>query len=166
MFCSKCGAADQSADSYCRRCGEWLPDTQHLGRRRGRLKIRTPEQRNRRMRILEVLSFLAALSSAVIIGAVVAGKLDKSALVIALDLSIVTAVYQIVNFIIGYGLQKRLKPGRDEADKDSELKAAGDSFQLRQADTSGLIQPASITENTTALLEPSPRRVPEQRVGE
>ena len=32
MFCSKCGAADQSADSYCKRCGEWLPDTARLAK--------------------------------------------------------------------------------------------------------------------------------------
>src|SRR5438270_13147191 len=66
MFCSKCGAADQSADSYCKRCGEWLPDTTRLGRRRGRIRARTPEQRHQKMRIIEAMSALAARSSAVI----------------------------------------------------------------------------------------------------
>jgi|SRR5689334_20526398 len=163
MFCSKCGAADQSADSYCKRCGEWLPDTSHLGRRRGRLRARTPEQRNQRMRILEAVSFLAALSSAVIIGAVLAGKLDKPSLVIALDLSVVTAVFQAVTFAIGYGLQKRLKQGRDDEDKQAALKAENDRLRLGQAETGNLAQPASITESTTALLEPVPRRAPEPK---
>lgn len=155
MFCPKCGAADQSVDSYCKRCGEWLPDTSHLGRRRGRLTRRTPEQRNQKMRLLEAASFLAALSSAFIIGAYFSGKLEKPALVIALDLSVITAVFQIVNFIIGRSLQKRLKQGRDEAEKDVALQPAGERFQLKQADTSSLVQPASVTENTTAILEPT-----------
>lgn len=158
MFCPKCGAADQSVDSYCKRCGEWLPDTSHLGRRRGRLTTRTPEQRNRKMRVLEAASFLAALTSAFIIGAYFSGKLEKPALVIALDLSVITAIFQIVNFIIGRSLQKRLKQGRDDAEREVALKPASERFQLQQADTSSLVQPASVTENTTAILEPIPRR--------
>ena len=158
MFCPKCGAADQSVDSYCKRCGEWLPDTSHLGRKRGRLTTRTPEQRNQKMRILEAASFLAALSSAFIIGAYFSGKLEKPALVIALDLSVVTAIFQIVNFIIGRSLQKRLKQGRDDAEKDVALQPASERFRLKQANTSNLAQPASVTENTTAILEPIPRR--------
>jgi hypothetical protein len=26
LFCPKYGASDQSAEFYCSRCGEWLPD--------------------------------------------------------------------------------------------------------------------------------------------
>jgi hypothetical protein len=166
MFCPKCGAADQSVDSYCKRCGEWLPDTSHLGRKRGRLTRRTPEQRNQKMRILEAASFLAALSSAFIIGAYFSGKLEKPALVIALDLSVVTAIFQVVNFIIGRSLQKRLKQGRDDAEKDLALKPASERFQLHQADTSVLVQPASVTEGTTAILEPSLKRVSKEKSGE
>ena len=39
IFCSRCGAGDQAADSYCRSCGEWLSvrDLQdaRLGGKRG-----------------------------------------------------------------------------------------------------------------------------------
>ena len=166
MFCPKCGAADQTTDSYCKRCGEWLPDTSRLGRRRGRLRMRTPEQRNQKMRILEAMSFLAALSAAFIIAAFFSGKLEKPALTISLDLCVVTAMFQIVNFIIGRSLQTRLKQGREELEKEDALKATDERFQLKQADTSNLVQPASVTESTTALLEPSLRRAPEKRRGE
>jgi len=158
MFCPHCGAGEQNVDSYCKRCGEWLPDTSHLGRRRGRLTARTPEQRNQKMRILEAASFLAALASAFIIGAFFSGKVEKSALMIALDLSVMTAAFQVVNFIIGRSLQKRLKQGREEAERDGALQAASERFRLKQADTSSLVQPASVTENTTAILEPAARR--------
>ena len=26
MYCHKCGAANQSANAYCKSCGEWLPN--------------------------------------------------------------------------------------------------------------------------------------------
>ena len=141
MFCPKCGAAEQSTDSYCKRCGEWLPDTSRLGRRRGRLRMRTPEQRNRRMRILEVVSALSALAAAALISAVLAGKLDKPALVIAMDLCIVMAIFQVVTFLIGFSLQESGTSDR----------------QLDAADTSQLVPPPpSVTESTTALLEHAP----------
>jgi hypothetical protein len=157
MFCPKCGAAEQSTDSYCKRCGEWLPDTSHLGRRRGRLRARTPEQRNRRMRILEAASALSALGAAVLIAAVMAGRLDKPALAIAMDLCIVTAMFQVVTFLIGYSLQKRQKQGRDEVDKSINLESGKSGGQLNPADTGHLVPPPpSVTESTTALLEPAP----------
>lgn len=157
MFCSKCGAADQSADSYCKRCGEWLPDTKRLGRRRGRLRARTPEQRHQKMRILEAMSAIAALSSAFIILAALAGKVDRHGLSMAVELCFVTAAFQIVNFAIGYSLQKRLRQGRDETDRTGILEAA-DPAQLNRADTSNLARAASsVTESTTELLDPVPR---------
>jgi hypothetical protein len=97
------------------------------------------------MRALEAASFLAALASAFIISAYFSGKLEKPALVIALDLSVITAIFQVVNFIIGRSLQKRLKQGRDDAEKDAALKPASERFQLHQAGTSNLAQPASVT---------------------
>src|SRR5205085_1059911 len=103
---------------------------------------------------------------AFIIAAFFSGKLEKPALTISLDLCVVTAMFQIVNFIIGRSLQTRLKQGREELEKEDALKATDERFQLKQADTSNLVQPASVTESTTALLEPSLRRAPEKRRGE
>ncbi|MDQ3819699.1 MAG: hypothetical protein M3362_18770 [Acidobacteriota bacterium] len=164
MFCSKCGAADQSADSYCKRCGEWLPDKSHLGRRRGRFRARTPEQRHRKMRVLEVVSAVAALSSALIILAALAGKVERPVLVIAADLCFVTAVFQAVNFAIGYSLQKRLRQVRDEADRTGIFEAKSDRPQLNQPDTGDLVRSASsVTESTTELLEPLPRIIERKR---
>lgn len=85
MFCQKCGARDQSVDSYCKRCGEWLPDPEQVGRHRGGIRSRTPEQRNRKMRVMEALSALFSLGAFLIIMGVLAGKLDKPMLVLAAD---------------------------------------------------------------------------------
>jgi hypothetical protein len=118
------------------------------------------------MRILEAMSFLAALGGAIIVGAVMTGKLDKPALVIAVDLCIVTAIFQMVSFIVGRGLQKRLKQGRDEAEHEAALRDDGHRLQLAQAETGNLVPPASVTEGTTAILEPAARRARGDRGGD
>jgi hypothetical protein len=163
MFCQKCGAADQSMDSYCKRCGEWLPDTTHLGRRHGRLRARTPEQRNRKMRLLEILSALFALSSAGLIMGVLTGNLDKTLLSLALNFCMVITAFQVVNFAIGRSLQKRIKQARDDVDRVNNLEQGKAAPQLNEADASLFVHPASVTESTTALLESSPRRTEEKR---
>ena len=61
IFCSRCGATGQSVESYCRSCGEWLADPAAAGRRRGRLRRLSPERKQRRMRVLELLTAFAAL---------------------------------------------------------------------------------------------------------
>lgn len=115
------------------------------------------------MRILEVASAISAFSSAAIILAFLAGALDRPHLVLALDLCVVTALFQVVNFFIGSSLQKRLKQSREETDKSINLGAGTVRPQLDRADTSNLAQPSSVTESTTALLDPVPRAVEEKK---
>jgi hypothetical protein len=153
IFCPKCGAGGQQLDSYCRSCGEWLPDMRMAGRRRGRLRLRTPEERNRRMRVLEALSGLCALSAAVLIFAALRSASREPLLVFAADLCIVTCVFQVVTFVIGRGLQKRVEKGRDEHSHS----VADGAPRLTPADSSQFVRPPSVTERTTELLEP--RRV-------
>jgi hypothetical protein len=108
------------------------------------------------MRILEAVSALSALSAAALISIVIAGKLDKPALVIAMDLCIMTAIFQVITFLIGLSLQKRQRQGRDEADRSINLESATAKRQLEAADTSHLVPPPSVTESTTELLESAP----------
>ncbi len=163
MFCQKCGAADQSVDSYCKRCGEWLADPSQLRRRRGHLGARTPEERNRKMRILEAISALFSLGALVVIIGVLSGKLDKAVLVVAADLCIVIGIFQVVNFLIGRTLQNRLKRARaDEHEAAALPKPEENAPQLNPADYSSFVPPASVTENTTEFLETVPRRQEKQ----
>ena len=65
MFCPKCGADGQSAESYCKRCGEWLPDLDAI--RSPRLfRKRTREEKIRKMRVLEAVSAALSLTAAAI----------------------------------------------------------------------------------------------------
>ena len=107
------------------------------------------------MRVLEAASAMATLSSAFIILAVLAGKMERPSLVIAADLCFVTAIFQVFNFIIGYNLQKRLKHGREQVEDKSTLLGAGvERGRLKPSETNGLVRPLSVTEGTTAILEP------------
>lgn len=149
IFCSKCGAPGQTPDSYCRSCGEWLPDMRVARRRRGRIRMRTPEERHRRIRLLEALSAAASLTAAVLVFTALGLTQSRSLLAFAADLCIVIFVFQVVAFIIGRGLQKRAEKGRDE------LPGAGPASppQLAPADASQFVRPPSVTEHTTELLE-------------
>ena len=155
IFCSRCGAGGQHADSYCRSCGLWLPDPRAVGRRHGRLRLRTPEERNRKMRVLEAVGAVFSLSAAVLIFVSLAARPSHPLLVPAADLCIVAAVFQVVSFVIGRGLQKRIEKGhRDETGRA----AVADVPQLSPADSSQFVRPPSVTEHTTELLEPRKAR--------
>ena len=77
MFCPKCGAADQSAESYCKLCGDWLPDVDALTRP-GLFRKRTREEKLRKMRVLEMVSAGLSLTSAAIIAAVLVRQMIRS----------------------------------------------------------------------------------------
>lgn len=47
MFCPKCGADGQTADSYCKRCGQWLPDLTAI-RRPGLFRKQTRDEKIRK----------------------------------------------------------------------------------------------------------------------
>lgn len=156
IFCSRCGAAGQRVESYCRSCGEWLPDPTAAWHPRGRLRHLSPERKQRKMRVLELLSAVAAAVAGVITLAVLSGA-DRELLVVPVMLCFVVVAWQAVTFFLGRSLQGRR--GRGPAEVGSELPAQGNARSaLNAADTGDLVRPPSVTENTTALLDPLPAK--------
>jgi hypothetical protein len=161
MFCPKCGADGQSADSYCKRCGEWLPDLDAIGRP-GFFRKRTREEKIRKMRVLEMVSAALSLTAGAIIISVLAGGADTQQLHLALLCCIVVAGYQIINFYLGHKLQQRIDRSRSR--RPDEIEQAEEPFRvLNAADTTPFINRASVVENTTELLEPLPREAKRER---
>lgn len=154
MFCPKCGAEGQSAESYCKRCGEWLPDLEAI-RSPGLFRKRTREEKIRKMRILEVVSAALSLTAVAIITSVLAAGGDVQLLFLAAFCCIVVALYQIVNFYLGYKLQSRID--RSRTTTSDKIEAAEDFGRLNAADTAAFVNRASVVENTTELLEPLSR---------
>lgn len=159
MFCSKCGAQDQTAESYCTRCGDWLPDIDALAKP-GLFRKRTREEKIRKMRVLEVVSAGLALTSAAIILSVLYGNSDVQLLFLSFVCCLVIAMYQIVNFYLGRKLQQRIVQSRVEpapASIERNIKA------LNSGEPTAFVNRSSIVENTTERLEAIPRRAKREK---
>ena len=156
MFCPNCGAEGQTAESYCRFCGEWLPDIDALADRRLFGKL-SREQKINKMRVLQVVSAGLSVTSAAIILSVLAGG-DVKILFLAALCSIVVAAYQIVNLYLGYKVHQRTDQRRtDNAESRAATIAEKPLNTLNAADTTDFVNVSSVTENTTKNLEPVTR---------
>ena len=157
MFCPKCGADDQNAESYCKRCGEWLPDVDGLTRR-GLFRKRSREEKIRKMRILEAFSAALSLGSAAIIFFILASGSSRQLLFVAGMFGVIVAVYQIINFYLGYNLQRRVDRSREDDPSKVSLPDGNRPGQLHSADTFQTAHLQSVVDNTTQLLDPIPRK--------
>jgi hypothetical protein len=155
MFCPKCGADGQSAESYCKRCGEWLLDLDAIVRSPGLFRKRTREEKIRKMRVLEAVSAGLSLTAAAIITSVLVAGGDVQLLFLAALCCVIVALYQSINFYLGYKLQRGIDQSRTNT--SNEIEAAEDFRRLSAADTSAFVNRASVVENTTELLQPLPR---------
>ena len=154
MFCPKCGADAQNADSYCTRCGEWLPDLNSLTRP-GLFRKRTREEKIRKMRVLEAISAGLALTAAAMIFAVLSGSGDTQLLFLSLLFCVIVAVYQIVNFYLGSTLQKKIEQSRLKLETLPHKTAE----QMGSGESTTFVNPQSVVENTTKHLDAVPRKV-------
>ena len=156
MFCPKCGADAQSADSYCKRCGEWLPDIDALARPRLFRKW-TREQKIRKMRILEAISAGLSLAAAAIIIAFLRGGAETQLLILAVFCCFIVAAYQVVNFYLGHKLQQRVEQSRAGGAGEIKAGAAEGARALDAGDATQFVGGDSVVEGTTKLLERVPR---------
>jgi hypothetical protein len=154
MFCPKCGADAQNAESYCTRCGEWLPDL-NSHTRPGLFRKRTREEKIRKMRILEAISAGLALTAAALIWAVRRGTGDPQLLFLALLCCLIIAVYQIVNFYLGSTMQKKITQSRTKDEALSEQRVG----ELGSGKSTTFVTPHTVVENTTKHLDAIPRKV-------
>lgn len=150
MFCPKCGTREQSPESYCRNCGVWLVDPEANA---SIFRKSTPEQQIRKIRTLEVISIGMSLTSVAIIFAYLSAGLDRGLLFLAMTCGLVVIIYQLVNIFLGYKVTKNL-PKQHRAEipqRDPTMVLEFPVDTARQLNT-----PASVTDNTTELLDPVP----------
>jgi hypothetical protein len=159
MFCPHCGTGEQSADAYCKRCGEWLPSMKGLVRHG--FGGTTPEQNLRTLLWLTACSAATALVLAIIFFVTDAGAANQGFLLrLARSFFFVIALWQFSILYIGYNLQQRLKKGRSGG-TTPELGEEQKTPALGAADFTQYPQ-ATVTENTTELLDAVPRRAKER----
>src|SRR5687767_13490999 len=154
MFCPKCGADAQNAESYCTRCGEWLPDLNSLTRP-GLFRKRTREEKIRKMRILEAISAGLALAAAAMIFSFLRGGADPQLLFLSLLCCLIIAAYQMVNFYLGSTLQKKITQSRMKEETLPNQRVG----ELESGDSTTFVNSQSVVENTTKHLDAVPRKV-------
>lgn len=151
MYCPSCGADNQSAKAYCKRCGEWLPEVKT---RMHTFGGETPQQIVLTNLFMSALSAVVALFSAIALYATYLGTGDaKWSVYLAGAFCVCIAGWQLSSFFIGLRLRQRLKRAQADPKSELSLKQATKSPVLPAADTSDFIKAPSVTEKTTELLE-------------
>jgi hypothetical protein len=162
MFCPKCGKDEQMPESYCRACGEWLPDLAKRGRKS--FGGDSPEESLNISLFLSAITSIAALLLAVWLYAAYFGKPGVPGIIyVTAAFLLAIAGWQASNFYISIKLRRNLarRRSRDFSAQSNELNSASQSNgALPAADTSQFVRSAaqSVTENTTELLEAVPRK--------
>ncbi len=148
LFCPKCGAGEQSHESYCRSCGEWLPNLEHIGGS-GLFPATSREERVQRIRFLELISIGMSLTSALIVFLFLAGYLDRDLLFLVVAFGVVVSIYQIANMYLGRKVAKSL-PTRPSHEA---VNAAAAPASITGVPTNRLMTPADLYDGE---LEPLP----------
>ena len=168
MFCSNCGKGDQTPDSYCRSCGEFLVDPASKYSLLNRmLGISRPEkQLNVTLAIDLVTSIVSGLLMVFLMG-FFKGRYDRTGVpappivyLVYLFLGLVSA-WQLLSFIIGLKLKTKLSgakrsglPPGQTINADSPLTGSA-LAALPPSDDQNIVTP-SVTEDTTRNLDRVP----------
>jgi hypothetical protein len=137
MYCSNCGASEQTPKTYCRHCGTWIGS--------GR-----PEERITVMIVFNGLSALFAVIAAIVLLLTQSGRLYATwAINLAATFCLIISVYQTLSFLFALNLRSRLKQGQENPAKIESRTV----LELKEADNAAFIRPQTVTENTTELLE-------------
>lgn len=170
MFCPNCGKSEQAPESYCRSCGEFLTD--FSGKSYLINKIlggSTPETHvNVNLIINAVTAFVSSLLLGFLNGYFDAqyertGQSAPPIIYLVYIFLALVFVWQFLSFIINMRLKKKLggrKKGGPFVEQDVEenvLASRTTQKSLPQADFENAV-PASIVEDTTRILDESPRK--------
>jgi hypothetical protein len=159
MYCSNCGADNQSPDAYCKRCGEWLPDIK--GRRGIAFGGETPQQNLFTGLFMSALSTVAALFSAIALYATYLGNGDtRWSVYVAAAFCVCIAGWQASSFVVSLRLTRRLRKARQESASVSEIDPARAARALNPGDLTDFVTapgaprpPLSVAEPTTKNLD-------------
>lgn len=157
MYCRKCGAAEQSTETYCRKCGTFLPDFDKL------VKKETPvEQHILINSTFSAMTGVVSLSLAITLYVMFIGR-DGAPWIIYLVFGFLMAMtaWQVQTFIRTRMLKKqfeKMKPIRGENVAAQETRKPAVTAQLLDKANLEDAIPASVIENTTKnLISKSPQ---------
>ena len=151
MFCPKCGKADQSPETFCRQCGNYLPDFDKPAR-----KQTTPEEHLKATAALNLMTAIVSATLAILLYLFFFNRLDTPVIIyITAGFLIAIAAWQIQTFWRTMLLRKHFKKPKiqqDSAIAPPELEAKPTNQFLPEADFENIV-PSSIVEKTTRKLK-------------
>ncbi len=155
MFCPNCGTSDQATDTFCRECGNFLPDFAALERKRI-----TPQQHLTASSVLNVMT--AAVSAGLAIALYIRFLPDSGTpFIIYLTAGFLTAIFFWQVQVIWRNIQLRKALPKDP----SETKVRNTGFQapktgplLPKGNPEEFIAPSVVEDTTRRLGEKMPRR--------
>lgn len=170
MFCPSCGKSEQSPDSYCRNCGQFLTD--FSGKAYLINKILGGNTPDTQVNVNLIINVVTTLASSLLLGFLngyydsLYEKTGQTAppviYLVYIFLGLVTA-WQFLSFLINMRLKRKLS-GRNKGDVSVDSSASQNALpsgstqkSLPQADFDDIV-PASVTEDTTRILSESPRK--------
>lgn len=155
MFCPKCGKADQQENSYCRQCGEFLPDLS----RKNILAFggNTPEEQIQTNLVLNIMSAIVSFVLAILLYSVFWRRADAPPIIyVVAAFLIAIGAWQLSTFYVGLKLKKNFQKRRasDEAAEISPIQIADAKTRelLPEADFKNAV-PDSVVEDTTRHLK-------------
>lgn len=150
MYCPKCGTADQLPETYCRRCGIFLPDLDKQKR-----KAQTPMQNVNANAVLSAMTVVTCLTLAVLLYVILGFQDDTHPLIYATGgLLIAMAAWHVQTFWRSMLLRKQLKKPQAPTDRSvdtPELEMPAETA-LPAATFEDLVPP-SVTDRTTRQLD-------------
>jgi hypothetical protein len=155
MFCPKCGKADQSPETYCRQCGNYLQDYDKSVKKKTQ-----PEEHLKANLFLNLLTAMTSLTLAILLYSIFLGK-DNTPVIIYVTAGFLTAMtaWQIQTFWRTILLRKHFKKHKNNEQISAEvqtespyLKAKPTKELLPEADFKDHV-PASVVEKTTRKLK-------------
>src|SRR5215204_3258767 len=94
MFCPKCGKADQSPETFCRQCGNYLPDFDKPAR-----KQTTPEEHLKATAALNLMTAIVSATLAILLYLFFFNRLDTPVIIyITAGFLIAITAWQIQTF--------------------------------------------------------------------
>ena len=150
MFCPKCGKADQSPETYCRQCGNYLPDFDNPVKKRT-----TPEEHIKANAVLSFLTAAASLTLSILLFLIFRNQTEVHPIIyVTAGFLLTITAWQIQTFWRTLLLKKHFKkPNRDSENQTvpASLEAKPTSQLLTEADFENHV-PASVVEKTTGKL--------------
>ncbi len=163
MYCPNCGKSDQTENTFCRQCGEFLNDFKKKSKNFS-FGGETPQEQIRTNLVLNLMSAIVSIASGLYLF-IRFSDLGSEFSMIFLIAAFLLAMggWQLSTFFVGLKLRKTFSKNQIRSEVENEIAAKNKLNDLTtnellpEADFSNDV-PASVIENTTRKLKEKVKR--------